>query len=117
MAVSAPHDPPIRAGHAAGPWPSDSRATNVLPPCLVHHACAHSRFVPENKATVPDLVTSKLPGFESKDMARRRIEAANRLAEQEQFAKLRLAGEVANEVWSHISESSAAARSAASANN
>ena len=117
MAVSAPHDPPIRAGHAAGPLQSDSRATNVLHPCLVRPACAHSRFVPENNATVPDLVSSRLPGFESKHIVTRPIEAANRLTEQERFAKLRLAVEVANEVWSHISESSAAARSAASASN
>jgi hypothetical protein len=104
MAVSAPLDPPIRAGQAASPLQPDSRATNALRRCLAHRACAQSRFVPENTTAVPNLVSSKLPEFESKNMVTRRIEAANWLTEEEQFAKLRLAVEVANEVWSQKSE-------------
>ncbi len=80
------------------------------------------RFVPKNKTIVLGLVSSKLPQLESKDLLKRRIEEAskyvdidqlslspqcgfasstegNRLTEEEQFAKLRLVVEVANEVW------------------
>lgn len=80
------------------------------------------RFVPKNKTVVLGLVSSKLPQLESKDMLKRRIDEAakyididqlglspqcgfassaegNRLSEEEQFAKLRLVVEVANEVW------------------
>ena len=87
------------------------------------------RFVPKNKTIVLGLVSSKLPQLESKDMLKRRIEEASRyididqlslspqcgfansaegnpLTEEEQFAKLRLVVEVANEVWGHRSASS-----------
>ncbi len=97
------------------------------------------RFVPKNKTIVLGLVSSKLPQLESKDVLKRRIEEAaryvdidqlslspqcgfasstegNRLTEDEQFAKLRLVVEVANEVWGHKSESSSD-RTAASAND
>jgi 5-methyltetrahydropteroyltriglutamate--homocysteine methyltransferase len=80
------------------------------------------RFVPKNKTIVLGLVSSKLPQLESKDMLKRRIDEAakyvdidqlalspqcgfasstegNRLTEEEQFAKLRLVVEVAEEVW------------------
>lgn len=80
------------------------------------------RFVPKNKTVVLGLVSSKLPQLESKDTLKRRINEAskyidleqlsicpqcgfasstegNRLTEDEQFAKLRLIVEVANEVW------------------
>jgi len=80
------------------------------------------RFVPKHKTVVLGLVSSKLPQLESKDMLKRRIDEAakyvdidelalspqcgfasstegNRLSEEEQFAKLRLVVEVANEVW------------------
>jgi 5-methyltetrahydropteroyltriglutamate--homocysteine methyltransferase len=82
------------------------------------------RFVPKNKTVVLGLVSSKLPQLESKDLLKRRIEEAakyidldqlclspqcgfasstegNRLTEDEQFAKLRLIVEVAEEVWGH----------------
>jgi 5-methyltetrahydropteroyltriglutamate--homocysteine methyltransferase len=88
------------------------------------------RFVPKNKTIVLGLVSSKLPSLESKDMLKRRIEEASRyididqlslspqcgfansadgnpLNEEEQFAKLRLVVEVANEVWGHKSVHSA----------
>jgi 5-methyltetrahydropteroyltriglutamate--homocysteine methyltransferase len=87
------------------------------------------RFVPKNKTVVLGLVSSKLPQLESKDMLKRRIEEAakyididqlalspqcgfasstegNRLSEEEQFAKLRLVVEVANEVWGESTDSS-----------
>ncbi|HXU22071.1 MAG TPA: 5-methyltetrahydropteroyltriglutamate--homocysteine S-methyltransferase [Verrucomicrobiae bacterium] len=87
------------------------------------------RFVPKNKTIVLGLVSSKLPNLESKDLLKRRIEEAskyvdidqlslspqcgfasstegNRLTEEEQFAKLRLVVEVANEVWGHKKGSS-----------
>ncbi|MGH9717885.1 MAG: 5-methyltetrahydropteroyltriglutamate--homocysteine S-methyltransferase [Candidatus Acidiferrales bacterium] len=80
------------------------------------------RFVPKNKTVVLGLVSSKLPQLESKDALKRRIDEAakfieldqlclspqcgfassaegNRLTEKDQFAKLRLIVEVANEVW------------------
>jgi 5-methyltetrahydropteroyltriglutamate--homocysteine methyltransferase len=80
------------------------------------------RFVPKHKTVVLGLVSSKLPQLESKDILKRRIDEAaryididqlalspqcgfasstegNRLSEEEQFAKLRLVVEVANEVW------------------
>jgi 5-methyltetrahydropteroyltriglutamate--homocysteine methyltransferase len=80
------------------------------------------RFVPKNKTIVLGLVSSKLPQLESKDLLKRRIDEAakyidldqlclspqcgfasstegNRLTEDEQFAKLRLVVEVANDVW------------------
>ena len=80
------------------------------------------RLVPKNKMVVLGLVSSKLPQLESKDLLKRRIEEAgkyidldqlcispqcgfasssegNRLGEEEQFAKLRLVVEVAEEVW------------------
>ena len=82
------------------------------------------RFVPKNKMVVLGLVSSKLPHLEPKDLLKRRIEEAakyididqlalspqcgfasstegNRLTEQEQFAKLRLVVEVADQVWGH----------------
>jgi len=87
------------------------------------------RFVPKNKAVVLGLVSSKLPQLESKDVLKRRIDEAakyidldqlalspqcgfasstegNRLSEEEQFAKLRLVVEVANEVWGENTDSS-----------
>lgn len=87
------------------------------------------RFVPKNKTVVLGLVSSKLPQLESKDMLKRRIDEAakyidvdqlalspqcgfasstegNRLSEEEQFAKLRLIVEVANEVWGENTDSS-----------
>ena len=80
------------------------------------------RLVPKNKTVVLGLVSSKLPQLESKDLLKRRIDEAakyigldqlclspqcgfasstegNRLTEDEQFAKLRLVVEVADEVW------------------
>jgi 5-methyltetrahydropteroyltriglutamate--homocysteine methyltransferase len=80
------------------------------------------RLVPKNKTVVLGLVSSKLPQLESKDLLKRRIEEAakyidldqlslspqcgfasstegNRLTEEDQFAKLRLVVEVADEVW------------------
>ena len=80
------------------------------------------RLVPKNKTVVLGLVSSKLPRLESKDLLQRRIDEAakyvgldhlslspqcgfasstegNRLTEDEQFAKLRLVVEVAEEVW------------------
>jgi 5-methyltetrahydropteroyltriglutamate--homocysteine methyltransferase len=80
------------------------------------------RLVPKNKTVVLGLVSSKLPVLESKDLLKRRIDEAtqyieldqlslspqcgfasssegNRLSEEEQFAKLRLVVEVAEEVW------------------
>ena len=82
----------------------------------------HCASCPKNKTIVLGLVSSKLPQLESKDMLKRRIDEAakyvdidqlalspqcgfasstegNRLSEEEQFAKLRLIVEVANEVW------------------
>jgi len=96
------------------------------------------RFVPKNKTIVLGLVSSKLPKLESKDLLKRRIEEAskyvdidqlslspqcgfasstegNRLTEEEQFAKLRLVVEVANEVWGRKTGSSSG-HTAASAN-
>jgi 5-methyltetrahydropteroyltriglutamate--homocysteine methyltransferase len=84
------------------------------------------RFVPRgNKVVVLGLVTSKSGVLESKDELKRRIEAASRyvpleqlalspqcgfasteegnvLTEEEQWAKLRLCVEVAQEVWSGV---------------
>ncbi len=80
------------------------------------------RFVPKNKTVVLGIVSSKLPQLESKDTLKRRIDEAskyidldqlclspqcgfasstegNRLTEQDQFTKLRLIVEVADEVW------------------
>jgi 5-methyltetrahydropteroyltriglutamate--homocysteine methyltransferase len=80
------------------------------------------RFVPKNKQVVLGLVTSKSGKLESKDELKRRIEQASKfialdqlclspqcgfasteegnvLAEDEQWAKLRMIVEVANEVW------------------
>ena len=80
------------------------------------------RLVPKNKSVVLGLVSSKLPQLESKELLKRRIDEAarfidlsqlaispqcgfasssegNRLSEEEQFAKLRLVVEVAEEVW------------------
>jgi 5-methyltetrahydropteroyltriglutamate--homocysteine methyltransferase len=80
------------------------------------------RFVPEGKMIVLGLVTTKKGALEEKDDIKRRIEAAakyvnidqlalspqcgfastllgNLLTEDEQFAKLRLVVEVAEEVW------------------
>jgi 5-methyltetrahydropteroyltriglutamate--homocysteine methyltransferase len=82
------------------------------------------RLVPKNKTVVLGLVSSKLPQLESKDLLKRRIEEAakyidleqlslspqcgfasssegNRISEEDQFAKLRLVVEVAEEVWGH----------------
>jgi 5-methyltetrahydropteroyltriglutamate--homocysteine methyltransferase len=84
------------------------------------------RFVPRgNKVVVLGLVTSKTGSLESKDELKRRIEAASRylpleqlalspqcgfasteegnlLTEEEQWAKLRLCVEVAQEVWGGV---------------
>jgi 5-methyltetrahydropteroyltriglutamate--homocysteine methyltransferase len=80
------------------------------------------RLVPKNKSVVLGLVSSKLHQLESKDLLKRRIDEAakyialdqlslspqcgfasstegNRLSEDDQFAKLRLVVEVAEEVW------------------
>jgi 5-methyltetrahydropteroyltriglutamate--homocysteine methyltransferase len=80
------------------------------------------RFVPKGKTVVLGLVTSKAGQLESRDVLKRRIEEAakfvnidqlalspqcgfasteegNVLSEEEQWAKLRLAVEVAEEVW------------------
>ena len=80
------------------------------------------RFVPKNKTVVLGLVSSKLTQLESKDVLKRRIDEAtrhidldqlcispqcgfasssegNRVSEADQFAKLRLCVEVADEVW------------------
>jgi 5-methyltetrahydropteroyltriglutamate--homocysteine methyltransferase len=80
------------------------------------------RFVPKNKTIVLGLVTSKSGGLESRDEIKRRIEQAakfvpldqlclspqcgfasteegNVLSEKEQWAKLRLIVELADEVW------------------
>ena len=80
------------------------------------------RFVPKGKTVVLGLVTSKSGTLESKDELKRRIDQAakyialdqlclspqcgfasteegNILAEDEQWAKLRLIVEVADEVW------------------
>ena len=80
------------------------------------------RFVPKGKIVVLGLITSKSGQPESRDGIRRRIDAAaqfvdpdqlclspqcgfasteegNALAEEEQWAKLRMVVEVANEVW------------------
>jgi 5-methyltetrahydropteroyltriglutamate--homocysteine methyltransferase len=80
------------------------------------------RFVPKGKTVVLGLVTSKSGRLESKDDIKRRIEAASKfisldqlclspqcgfasteegnvLAEDEQWAKLRMIVEVADEVW------------------
>jgi 5-methyltetrahydropteroyltriglutamate--homocysteine methyltransferase len=81
------------------------------------------RFVPKGKQVVLGLVTSKTGQLESKDAIKRRIEQAakfmpldqiclspqcgfassdegNILAEEEQWAKLRMIVEIAEEVWS-----------------
>ena len=80
------------------------------------------RFVPKGKCVVLGLVTSKRPQLEDKDLLKRRIEEAskyvdvdqlclspqcgisatkegNDLTIDEQFAKLRLVVETAEEVW------------------
>jgi 5-methyltetrahydropteroyltriglutamate--homocysteine methyltransferase len=80
------------------------------------------RFVPKDKTVVLGLVTSKTGQLESKDDIKRRIEAAakfididqlclspqcgfasteegNTLAEDEQWAKLKMIVEIADEVW------------------
>jgi 5-methyltetrahydropteroyltriglutamate--homocysteine methyltransferase len=80
------------------------------------------RFVPKGKTVVLGLVTSKSGKLESKDEIKRRIDQAakfvdieqlalspqcgfastedgNTLAEEEQWAKLRMIVEVAQEVW------------------
>jgi 5-methyltetrahydropteroyltriglutamate--homocysteine methyltransferase len=80
------------------------------------------RFVPKGKTVVLGLVTSKTGRLESKDEIKRRIDQAakfvdieqlalspqcgfastedgNTLAEDEQWAKLRMIVEVAEEVW------------------
>jgi len=80
------------------------------------------RFVPKGKTVVLGLVTSKTGTLEKKDEIKRRIEQAakfadlnqlclspqcgfasteegNALAEDEQWAKLRMIVEIADEVW------------------
>jgi 5-methyltetrahydropteroyltriglutamate--homocysteine methyltransferase len=80
------------------------------------------RFVPKDKIVVLGLITSKKPRLESQDELMRRLDAAaehvdldqlcispqcgfastsegNLLTEDEQFAKLRLVVETAQEVW------------------
>ena len=82
------------------------------------------RFVPKGKQVVLGLVTSKTGTLESKDEIKRRIDEAakfvpidqlclspqcgfasseegNVLAEEEQWAKLRMIVEIADEVWGH----------------
>jgi 5-methyltetrahydropteroyltriglutamate--homocysteine methyltransferase len=91
------------------------------------------RFVPKNKTVVLGLISSKLPQLESKDLLKRRIDEAakyididrlalspqcgfasstegNRLSEEDQFAKLRLVVEVANEVWGENTHASVGSR-------
>jgi len=80
------------------------------------------RFVPKGKLVVLGLVTSKFGALEGKDLIKRRIDQAakfvpldqlclspqcgfasseegNVVAEEEQWAKLRMIVEVAEEVW------------------
>jgi 5-methyltetrahydropteroyltriglutamate--homocysteine methyltransferase len=80
------------------------------------------RFVPEGKLVVLGLVTTKRPELEDEDMLKRRIDEAskyvdidqlclspqcgfsstvegNRLTQEDQWAKLRLVVETAEEVW------------------
>ena len=80
------------------------------------------RFVPEGKMVVLGLVTSKSGRLESRDVLKRRIDAAakhvpleqlclspqcgfasteegNLLAEEEQWEKLRMIVELADEIW------------------
>jgi len=80
------------------------------------------RFVPKGKHVVLGLVTTKKPELEDKDMLKRRIEEAsryvdadqlclspqcgfsstvegNKLTHDDQWAKLRLVVETAQEVW------------------
>jgi 5-methyltetrahydropteroyltriglutamate--homocysteine methyltransferase len=80
------------------------------------------RFVPKNKIVVLGLVTTKSGALEKKDDIKRRIEQAakfvdidqlclspqcgfasteegNALAEAEEWAKLKMIVEIANEVW------------------
>jgi 5-methyltetrahydropteroyltriglutamate--homocysteine methyltransferase len=80
------------------------------------------RFVPKNKTVVLGLVTTKTGALEKKDEIKRRIEQAakfvpldqlclspqcgfasteegNALAEEEEWAKLRMIVEIADEVW------------------
>jgi 5-methyltetrahydropteroyltriglutamate--homocysteine methyltransferase len=80
------------------------------------------RFVPKNKTVVLGLVTSKSGRLESRDEIKRRIEQAakyvpidqlclspqcgfasteegNVLSEEEQWAKLRMIVEIADDVW------------------
>ena len=80
------------------------------------------RFVPKGKTVVLGLITSKSGRLESKDDLKRRIDEAakyvpleqlclspqcgfasteegNILAEEEQWAKLRMIAELADEVW------------------
>jgi 5-methyltetrahydropteroyltriglutamate--homocysteine methyltransferase len=82
------------------------------------------RFVPKNKTVVLGLVTSKSGALESRDELRRRIDEASKyisldqlclspqcgfasteegniLAEDEQWAKLRMIVELSEEVWGH----------------
>ncbi len=82
------------------------------------------RFVPKNKTVVLGLVTTKSGALEDKDGIKRRIEQAqkfidldqlclspqcgfasteegNALAENEQWSKLRMIVEIADEVWGH----------------
>ena len=83
------------------------------------------RFVPKDKTVVLGLITSKKPQLEKKDDLKRRIDEAaryidldqlcispqcgfastsegNLLTEDEQFAKLRLVVETAQEVWGSL---------------
>ena len=80
------------------------------------------RFVPKGKMVVLGLVTSKFGALESKDQIKRRIDQASKfvpldqlclspqcgfasseegnvVAEEEQWAKLRMIVEIAEEVW------------------
>lgn len=80
------------------------------------------RFLPKDKKVVLGLVTSKTPDLESRDVVKRRIDAAskfvplenmcispqcgfasthegNKLSEDDQFRKLELVVEVAEEIW------------------
>src|ERR1700728_3882789 len=82
MAVSAPHDPPIRAGHAASPLQPDSRATHAAAPCFLPQAGVHIRFAPERKITVPTVVSSRLSQFEPRDIGTRHIEVVVKVASE-----------------------------------
>ena len=56
--------------------------------------------VSEDKKVVLGLITTKTPELEDKETVIKRIhEAANKLTEEQQWAKLKLVKEIAEEVW------------------